>query len=122
MLTPFSLMDDICNRKTLSLVGTSDFSDLGLGKYMFNRWLSMTNPKNALVASEVMNSYWFPDDGELLYDVATLFSVRCGRFKYSKKGREKKNPEKSREWGDEVTERERKMYGEFMDDLEGKAK
>ena len=112
-------MDDVCNRKTLSLAETSDFLDLGMGKYMFNRWLSMTNPKNALVASEVMNNYWFPDDGELLYNVATLFACRCGRFKYSKKEKEKKKPsEKKREWGEELSERERAIYGEFLDKME----
>lgn len=119
MTTPFSLMDDICNRKTYSLSKSNGLDDVSLGKYMFNRWLSMTSPKNALVASEVMNNYWFPDDMELMYKVSTLFSGRCGRFKYAKKPKGKRPIDKKREWGDELSERERRMYGEMLDLLEG---
>ena len=118
MLTPISLMEDICNRKTYSLAKSKELDDISLGKYMFNRWLSMTSPKNALVASEVMNSYWFPDDKELMYKVATLFAGRCGRFKYAKKPKEKKPPENKREWGEEISNREKDIYTQFLNDLE----
>lgn len=118
MITPFTLMDDICNRKTRSLAGTNEFADFDIGKYMFNRWLSMTNPKNALVASEVLNSYYTPDDKDFLYEVATLFAVGCRKVKYIKKDKQRKPPEKKREWGEFVSEREKRMYSDTLDFLE----
>lgn len=120
MITPFSLMDDICNRKTRSFSGTNEFEDFDIGKYMFNRWLSMTSPKNALVASEVLNSYYTPDDKTFLYEVATLFSSRFKKLKYIKKDKKKPPVEKDREYGEFVSNRERKMYSDTLDFLEAK--
>lgn len=118
MLTPISLMDDICNKKTLSLSEGNDFADLDMGKYMFCRWMSMTNPKNALIASELFNAFGTPDDKEYLYKVASTFACGYRKFRYLKKPKEKKPVEKKREWGDELSERERRMYAETLDFLE----
>ena len=118
MITPFTLMDDICNKKTRSLSGTNEFADFEIGKYMFDRWLSMTNPKNALVASELFNAYGAPDDKEYLYKVSSMFAGRYGRLKYIKKDKQKAGPEKKREWGELLSGREKEMYSETLDFLE----
>ena len=118
MLTPISLLDDICNKKTLSLSEGNDFADLDMGKYMFCRWMSMTNPKNALIASELFNAFGTQDDKEYLYKVASTFACGYRKFRYLKKPKEKKSVEKKREWGAELSERERRMYAETLDFLE----
>jgi len=117
MLTPYSLMDDITNSKNMGLLKGNELWDLGMQKYMFNRWLSMTSLRNLLVA-DALNNYDSTDDIELMYAVGSVLSGHSGKYKYLKKKSEKRKPSQEREWGDEITNRERAMYSETLDFLE----
>lgn len=121
MLTPYDILNDVCNEKSLHLSERDNFSDLELGKYMFCRWASMTNPKNAMIASELFNAFGIPDDAEYFYKVASLFMCGYKKFRYLKKLREKKGVKRDYEWGSELSGREQRMYAESLNFLEGES-
>ena len=111
-------MWNVCNKKDLSLVGTNKLYDVGTGKYMFSRWLSMTHPMNAVLANELFNSYNSPDDIDLLYMEASKFAMPYKSFRYIKKGKSRKSIKKEREFSSKLSKREKEMYSDTLDFLE----
>lgn len=87
-MTIYSVLYDMCNKKTATLTDDIHWNDIELKPYILQRWVSMSSPRNAVVVNIASNSGLVQDeDGDkLLYYLysACAFPIR-GKFKYIKK-------------------------------------
>lgn len=87
-MTIYSVIYDMCNKKTATLTDDIHWNDIELKPYILQRWVSMSSPRNAVVVNIASNSGLVQDedDDKLLYYLysACAFPIR-GKFKYIKK-------------------------------------
>jgi len=127
-MTIYSVIYDMCNKKTATLTDDIHWNDIELKPYILQRWVSMSSPRNAVVVNIASNSGIVQDeDGDkLLYYLysACAFPIR-GKFKYIKKTTLNKTSTKNESDRDPcvdghvLSKREKSEYDDLLDVLNG---
>jgi hypothetical protein len=122
-MTLYDVVADVCNMKTGTLTDDIKWDDIGVSSFMLQRWISMTNTRNACMVGLMTNHLVGQLDPVMAYQLyTTLASKSSRRFTYLKKV--KHVPEKAnsdRQYPPELSQRDKVAYDKLMATLEASA-
>jgi len=122
-MTLYDVIVDICNTKTGTLTKDLQWDDVGASPFMIQRWVSMTNTRNACTAALMTNRVIGQLDAEMAYQLYTvLASKSTSKFVYLKKAKHvAPKPNTNRQYPPELSERDKAAYDKLMTTLEASA-